>query len=202
MLNEKRTGPIAALDGSVNPARSDKQGNGVVTAGHGAYNEAVSRGKVFIAANQAAVTTTVALALTQTGICVSNPPGSDKLLSILKVGWAFSVAPAGSAPAFLAGGYAATGGVSAHTTPLTVYNAKLGAPAGAVGLADAAATIVAPINILPLIGGFTNATLFAQPMAMTEIGGSVVVPPGAYVFLPTLTVAVGFGCIVWEEIPV
>lgn len=202
MLNEQRTGPISSLDGAVNPARSDMQGADVTTAAHGEYNEAVSRGKVFLAANQAAVTTTIANALTYTGLCVENPPGSEHNLSLLKVGWAFSVAPAAISTIHLAGGYTVTGSVTAHTTPLVVYNAKLGAPAVSVANADAAATIVGPVYLQPLIGGFTAATLFDQPLSLTDMGGIVVVPPGGFVFISTLTVSVGFGAMAWEEIPI
>jgi len=204
MLNEQRTGPISSLDGAINPARSDRQGAEVMTAGHGKYNEAVIRGKAFIAANQAAVTTTAAggLGLANTGLCVSNPPGSEHNLSILKVGWAWSVAPAAVSSVHLAGGYVATGGVTAHNTPLVVYNLKLGAPGVSVAFADGAATIVGPVYLHPLIGGFTLGTLFAQPMALTDIGGSIIVPPGGYVCIVTLTTGDGFGAIAWEEIPI
>lgn len=201
MLNEQRTGDIKSSDGAVNPARSDKQGAGVVTQAHGNYNEAVIRGNVYFGANQAAVTTTIALAATYTGLCIGNPAGSGFNLSILKAGWAFSVAPAAIASAHLASGFASTG-IATHTTPLNVYNAKIGAPVRSVATVDGAATLVGtPIYMQPLIGGFTAAALFSQPAALTDIGGSIVVAPGGYVCIVTLTVGVGFGCIVWEEIP-
>ncbi len=204
MLNEKRTGPIASQDGAVNPARSDKQGASVATQAHGTYNEAVSRGKCFLGANQAAVTTTAAggLGLANTGLCVSNPPGSEHNLSILKVGWVWSVAPAAVSSAHLAGGYVITGGVTAHTTPLVVYNLKLGVPAKSVADVDGAATIVGPIYLHPLVGGFTLGTLFAQPAALQDFGGSIIVPPGGYVCIVTLSTGDGFGAIAWEEIPI
>lgn len=204
MLNEKKTGPVASSDGAVNPARTDKQGASVLTQSHGKYTEAVSRGNVFISANQAAVTTTAAggLGLANTGLCVSNPPGSEHNLSVLKAGWAWSAAPAAISSAHLAGGYAADGGVTAHTTPLVVYNAKLGAPARSVAFTDAAATIVGPIYLQPLVGGFTLATLFAQPAVLNDINGVIMVPPGGYICIVTLTTGDGFGAIVWEELPI
>lgn len=204
MLNEIKTGPISSQDGAVNSARSDKQGASVATQGHGKYNEAVSRGKCFLAANQGAVTTSAAhfLDLTNTGCCVSNPPGSEHDLSILKAGWLWSAAPGAISSAHLAGGWVATGGVTAHTTPLIVYNLKIGAPAVSVAFADAAATIVAPICLYPLVGGFTAVTLFAQPAALQDFGGSLIIPPGGYVCIVTLTSGDGFGAIAWEEIPI
>jgi len=204
MLNEKRTGSIVSQDGAVNPARSDKQGASVATQAHGKYNEAVSRGKSFLAANQAAVTTTVAggLGLAYLGCCVSNPPGSEHDLSILKVGWVWSVGPVAVSSVHLVGGYVATGGVTAHTVALVVYNLKLGAPAVSVAFADSSATIVGPIYLHPLVGGFTLGTLFAQPAALQDFGGSLIVPPGGYVCIVTLTTGDGFGAIAWEELPI
>jgi len=201
MLNEKRTGPIASSDGAVNPARSDKQGSSVITHAHGEYNEATSRDNVFMAASQAVDTWSVALHTTHTGLCVSNPAGSTKNLSILKAGFVFQTAQVATASIHLAGGYAA-GGVTAHTNALTVYNMKLGAPATNVGLADDQATLVGtPIYLLPLIGGFTAGALAAGPAATTDIGGVIMVPPGGYVCIVALTAAIGFGSIIWEEIP-
>ena len=204
MLNETRTGPSSSQDGAVNSARSDQQGASVVSQAHGKYNEAVSRGNAYLAANQAEVTTTAAggLGLANVGCCVSNPPGSEHDLAILKAGWVWTAAPVAIASAHLAGGYVITGGVTAHTNALIVYNLKLGAPAKSVAFADDQATIVGPIYLYPLVGGFTAATLFAQPAALQDIGGSIIVPPGGYVCIVTLTTGDGFGAIAWEEIPI
>jgi len=204
MLNEKKTGPVASSDGAVNPARMDKQGADVATQAHGEYNEATVRNNVFMASSQGEDTWSIALATTPAlGVILSNPPGSDKNLSILKVGMAITTAPAGQASIHLAGGYVADGGVLVHNQALVIYNMKLGSPASSVAFADDSANLVvgSPLYLLPLIGAFTNALLFAQPMAMTDIGGMVMVPPGGYVFIAALTVALGFGCIIWEEIP-
>ena len=203
MLSETVTGPSKRADGSRGIERSDKTGASVATSAHGAYNEAVSRGNVFFGANQAAVTTTVALNTTYTGLCVSNPAGSEHDLSILKAGWGFSVAPAAPATVHLASGYATTG-IATHTTPLNVYNAKINdLPSKSVANVDGAATLVGtPIYMQPLVGGFTAAALFAQPAALTDIAGIIMVPPGGYVCIVTLTVGIGFGCIVWEEIAI
>lgn len=201
MLNEKKTGPIASSDGAVNPARSDKQGASVNTPAHGKYNEAVVRDNVFMASSQAADTWSVALNTTHTGLCISNPAGSPKNLSVLKAGFAFQTAQVATASIHLAGGYTAAGVVT-HTNAIDIYNMKLGSPATSVANADDAATLVGtPIYLFPLIGGFTAGALAANPAILTDIGGSIMIPPGAYVFIAALTAAIGFGCIVWEEIP-
>ena len=202
MLNEKRTGPISSADGSINAARSEKTGAAVIAIAHGEHNEAVIRDNVLMSASQAADTTSVALGAAYLGVCISNPIGSGHNLSILKAGWVHSVAPAAIATVHLAGGWASTG-ITAHTNAITIYNMKIGSPATSVANADDSATLVGtPIYILPLIGGFTLGTLFAAPMATPDIGGIIMVPPGAYVCIVTLTACNGFGCIVWEEIPI
>lgn len=201
MLNEIKTGPVPSSDGAVNPARGDKQGSAVITPGHGEYNEATVRDNVFMASTQAEDTWTIALAGAYTGLIVSNPAGSPKHLSILKVGMVITTAPAGQASIHLGGGYAA-GGITVFNA-IAFYNMKLGSPVTSVAnVGDTATLVGVPIYLYPLIGAFTNALLFAQPMAMTDIGGSIIVPPGAYVMIVALTVALGFGCIVWEEIPI
>jgi len=201
MQSDIRTGPIVAADGTVNPARADKQGASVFTAAHGEYNEAVIRDNVFMAATQAEDTWTVALAGAYTGLIVSNPAGSTKNLSILKAGMAITTAPVGVASIHLGGGYA-VGGITVFN-PIAFYNMKLGsAVASVANVGDTATLVGTPIYLYPLIGGFTAGALFSQPMAMTDIGGSIMVPPGAYVMIVTLTVALGFGCIVWEEIAI
>lgn len=198
MEAEGRVGKIHGKTGSRYPLRLDQCGGLVITPSHAQFHEAVNQNEVFFAANQSPVTTTVALAAAYTGLCVSNPAGSGKNLSIVKTNWIFTVAPAGICAINLGGGYAVDG-VTVHTTPLTIYNAKLGSPASSVANADAAATLVGtPIYIQPLIGGFTAGVLYPH-QTVIDMGGIVMVPPGAYVFISTLTVAVGLGAIFWEE---
>ncbi len=161
--------------------------------------ELAKRGQLFFACSQAATTTTVALNSTYTGLCLSNPAASGKILQPHRVGIALSVAPAAEATISLAGGYAAAGIVT-HSTPLVVYNTKLGtSAASAVAKADAAATLVGTeLDIMPLLGsGETGAETFGP--GLFNIDGAVCIPPGAYVFIETLTVAVGFFGIWWSE---
>lgn len=169
---------------------------------HGNLWELSRRGQLYFAASQAATTTTIALATTYTGLCLSNPAASGVNIEVHRVGVALSVAPAGIASIGLAGGYAAAGVVT-HTTPLTVYNCKLGTVAtAATAKADAAATLVGtPLDIMPLIGGFTAGALYANDGGYFNIDGAICIPPGGYVFVQTLTVAVGFFGIWWSEWP-
>lgn len=182
------------------PTRIGNQGDMIVTTLHGDLYEAAERGCLFQAANQAAVTTTVALATTYTGLCVSNPAGSGVKLLMRRASWAFSVAPAGIAPVAIGGGWAAAGVVT-HTTPLSVYNMKIGGTETSRAYADGAATIVGtPRVIMPIVGGFTAGALFGTSPSVVDLGGFPVLP-GGYVFIYTLTVGVGLGGMIWEEVP-
>jgi len=167
---------------------------------HGDLWEVASRGQLFHACSQAATTTTIALATTYTGLCLSNPAASGVTLEIRAVGIGLSVAPAGIATCTLGGGYTAAGVVT-HTTPLVTYNCLLGNAAAALAKADGACTLPAgPRDIMPLIGGFTAGALYAHG-GIHFIQGALAVPPGGYVFIETLTVVIGFFGIWWSEWP-
>lgn len=197
---EGKVGPATLADGQRSQHRLTKDGGLVTQDGHARYQEAVLRGNVFWAANQAAVTTTVALATTYTGLCLSNPAGSGRNLILLSASWMWSVAPVAIASVHIGVGYS-TAGIVAHTTPLSVYSNIIGGGAASVAKADGAATLVGtPAYALGLVGGFTAGALPAQPSAYFDIGGLLVLPPGAYAFIATLTVSVGFGFMSWEEV--
>jgi hypothetical protein len=185
---------------STQTERVGNQNDRIVSKLHGDLWECASRGRLFHACSQAATTTTIALAAVYTGLCLSNPVASTVVLEVRAVGIALSVAPAGIATCTLAGGYAA-GGVTVHTTPLVTYNCKLGNATAATGLADAAATLVgAPRDIMPLVGGFTAGALYPH-QGIHMIQGGICIPAGGYVFIETLTVAIGFFGIWWAEWP-
>jgi len=182
-------------------ARIGPQGDRMVSQLHGKLYEQAQRQQLFFAASQAATTTTIALATTYTGLCLSNPAGNTKKLAVRQVGIALSVAPAGIAAIGLGGGYAAAGVVT-HTTALTTYCTDIGNGAAATGLADGAATLVGtPLVIMPIIGGFTAGALYSHG-GVVDMEGAIVLNPGAYCFIYTLTVVVGFFGITWEEMPV
>jgi hypothetical protein len=163
------------------------------------YSEAAFRGMMFNACSQAATTTTIALATAYTGLCLSNPAGSKRLLEVQAVGIALSVAPAGVCSICLGGGYIAAGVVT-HTTPLAIQGSSIGSQLS-VAYADAAATLVGtPRNIIPLVAGFTAANLYPHG-GYFRLEGGVVIPPGGYVFVATLTVVIGFFGIIWGEYP-
>jgi len=188
----------------VNIDRVGPQNDLIVSQLHGKYTEQTRSKHVYHAASQAATTTTVALATTYTGLCLSNPAASGKNLIPLMFSAALSVAPAGIAPMAVMAGYLAAG-VTTHTTPLTIYNGFLADATAAVGKADAACTLVgsgsgAPHVVMPFLGGFTAGALFGTSPAICELHGSIIIPPGGWVAIYTLTVAVGLFGVIWEEV--
>lgn len=173
----------------------------IVAQGGGVYEHNALDGDIFYAANQTATTWSVALNTTHTGLVVYNPVTSNKNIVIIKVGFALSVAPVGIASIGLFGGYSGTG-ILTHTTPLTPASTTIGRPTG-YGGADAAATLVGtPTWLMPMMGGFTAGALPSTSMSVVDIGGSIIVPPGAYCGIGALTAVVGFGAIFWKEISI
>jgi hypothetical protein len=199
-----QAGPQAIADGTgLQPFRQEKSGAAVVQELHGRYFEQVSRGNVFVACSQAVATTTVGLATTYTGLCVSNPVGSGKQLALLIASLMQSVIQATQPEAYaIATGFNAATDVT-HTTPLTPRCALVGSSATPVGKADTAATLpTAPFYSLPL-GETASAT--TQPgTIIADIGGGLVLLPGAYAMFVTpaqASVAGLWFSLLWEEVP-
>jgi hypothetical protein len=202
LLIDTRTGPVYQADGAGDaPIRQSRFGSLVVTDAHGRYFESVSRGNVFTATNQAAQAVSVALATTYTGLCVSNPIGNTKNALLLGCFYALTVAPAAIASLHVIGGYSATANVT-HTTPLAapgIQNSLLGTGPPSTMKADTAATIVNPGYVLPISSGFTAAALPSTTPLWIDLGGIIILPPGAWVAIGALTAVTGFGGFAWEE---
>lgn len=169
-----------------------------VSQRHAQHFTAVYGNNVAIAANQAGVTTSAGLATTYTGLVISNPAGSGKVLSLINVAGLFVVAPAALTAISLIVGWTA-GGIVTHTTPLTPFNAKLGAGTF-VGLADSAATLVGtpayslPLAVTPSATGVVSFN--------TDIDGYIMIPPGGYAAIGTSIAGPAsglLGSMVWEE---
>jgi hypothetical protein len=199
-----RIGAISAADGAQEPLRMEERG-GLVTAGlSGRYRESVSKGNVYIAANQTGCVWSVGLHTTNTGLCLSNPNGSGKVLSLLWVSHQEVVAPGGIAAVYLAGGYSAT--AVTHSVAGTILKAKIGARAAqSVANFDTGATLpVAPAILLNLTAGHTSAGLStAANIAALDLGGIIEIEPGGFVIVANFTVGVAVGqkaAIIWEEI--
>lgn len=195
-----QVGPSVLGDGvGTQPFRQGKAGEQIIQQLHGRYFEQAYRGNIFSAANQAAQAVSAALATTYTGLLLYNPVGSGKILVPLKVKFSLSVAPAAIAPIGLIGGFAATGGVTAPTTPLGVQISQIGNLSKGVGIVLSAATIVTPTWIKQLWDGFTAAALPA-PQAPVDLEGMIEILPGGFLAIGALATVTGLGSIFWEEV--
>lgn len=208
MLSEAKVGPPSTLTDGVNAAlRTGRQGDQIVSELHGRYYETCYRRNLFHAANQTGVATTVGLATTYTGLCLSNPVGSAVNLVIVKVGASFPVAVAAGLTVGLMVGYNAGTNVT-HTTPsTTLRSCFVGVGAAPVGLVDTACTFPTAPTLAKVMGTIGTAAITAISMesAISEdFEGSIILPPGGYaaIFTSAASGALGFlGSIKWEEVP-
>lgn len=195
-------GPVAVANGANPTTRLGRNADQIVSELHGRYYEQAYSQNLFIGANTAATTTSVALATTYTGLCLNNPAGNTKNLVLLKASVALAAAPAAIAPILLGTGYNAAG-VTTHTTPLTPFSTLIGTGPAATGKVDAACTLpTAPVYTMPMVGGFTAATLPATSPAVLDFEGSIILPPGAYAMILTVTATSLFGAMIWEEVTI
>lgn len=204
---EFQVGPRAVADGSENKARSGRTGELVVGDAHGRYYEPTVRGTVYSASVVGQITT-VGLATTYTGLCLSNPVGSGRNLVVNKAGYSFIVAFLAGAHIGLMTGYNSSTNVT-HTTPVTPRNQLFAGSSGAgVGLVDSAATLpTAPTVNLILGSGLTGAitTIPNTGPQNIDLEGSLVLVPGAYVAFYTSTAsgaAAGAFSFSWEEVAI
>lgn len=206
MKLEGEVGIHVGYDGTDNPLRLGRMGALVTTEGHGRYAEptwrgglGLSIGGLFSAANQAAVTSGVGLSATVATISLSNDLGSNKILAVNTISWAFSAAPAAATVVYLVGGFSASTNVT-HTTPILVKNNYLGGAIGA-GKADSGATLPAAPTVLLPLANVAAASSITPSMQVVDLAGQFFIPPGGYIAIQALTAAVGFGAIIWEELP-
>jgi hypothetical protein len=173
---------------------------------HGTYYEGSYLGLTAFAANPVGKVTTVGLATTYTGLCVSNPAASTVNLVMQNVRGAFNVATTAITTIGLITGWSAAGIVT-HTTALTVNSMKIGTVITSPiiqGLADSACTLVGT----PAWSGMlatSDTTVVAGSYFNVNLQGEFIIPPGGYIAIGT-TIASGaaglFGFFSWEEVPV
>jgi hypothetical protein len=172
------------------PLALGPQQDGMVSQLHGCLYENVRRKASFHVANQAGQTTTVGLATTYTGLCLSNPNGSGKLVIVDRVGVSFLVAFTAASAVGLMVGFSTTN--VTHTTPATPRSNYIDTNFGTAGvaLADTAATLpVAPVVHTLLGSGLTGAITTVPQMQpiWIDVDGGIVLAPGGYVAIYTST---------------
>lgn len=206
MQAEVRTGPQVASDGQIGPARGTKTGEIAVSDAHGRYHEAVSRGKVFVAANQSGSAITN-LASVATGFILFNPVNSGVNLSLLEITFIQTSTAAASANAGLqlAANVNPSLGAPSSVTALTVRNALLGNQTAGTGIAYSGCTIgAAPVAIRQIWQPSVSATATTAipPVVRDLVDGLIVIGPGCCVSLSALNTLSGAASMAWEEVPV
>ncbi len=186
---------------SEHPIRIGPQGGSVTQPIHGqlflgAYNE-----HAFHASNVGAAgkTTTVALATTYTGLVLSNPVGSNVLLSVNQVHTAFNVVFAAASFIGVFVGYHASTDVI-HTTPITVHSDKVGTGGTGKANCDSAATLPVTPHMTTVFGA---ALASAGGSFEHTFEGGILLPAGAFMGVYTSTASGTNGLLAsmdWEEI--
>lgn len=185
--------------------RAGQLGELIVQELHGRYYETNYRSNMFYAATTAVVTTTVGLATTYTGLCLSNPVNSTVNLVIDQASMMQSVIQSTQVEAYaLATGFNGSTNVT-HTTPVTPKSCLVGSSAVPNALADVSATLpTAPLYTM-FITNTGTATADSTGNQVVDIGGSIILKPGAYICWVTpaqASVAGMWFSFHWEEVPV
>jgi hypothetical protein len=160
------------------------------------------KGKLFHAASAGAVTLSTVSA-TCTGLALSNPFGSKKLLVVKQINFAPSTAPAGASVVGVAVSPAVAETAVTHTTPMVVHNALItGSNLNkGVGNADAAATLPAAPVWFRALGSVVAASSISPANYTDYTDGTIIVVPGTNISLSYLTTAaVGIASITWAEV--
>ena len=204
MLNEILVGVQSVNDGTVTKARGGKQGDQIISGYHGPYYEQTYRGKGFHVASTVVETTSVGLNTTYTGLVLSNPITSPVNLVINKASVGQSVLQATQPEAyFLATGFNATTNVT-HTTALTIRTNLIGSGLTSQATADRSAALpTAPFYTMFVTQTAENAS--DSTVGVVDIGGSIILMPGAYILWVTpaqASVAGMWFSFMWEEVPI
>lgn len=177
------------------------QGDMAMSELHARYFEQGRSGNMFTAAGQSAVTVSVGLATTYTGLVLYNPLNSGVILVPNKIKVSLAAAPAASANIGLIGGYAAAGGVTAQTTILSVQSSLIGNSNKGKSIVLTAATITTPTWLFELYDAFT-ATAFPAPTLPVDLEGLFQILPGAFMAIGATAAVSMYSSIGWEEVPI
>lgn len=209
---EGRVGELSFSDAQFGTVRLDKRGNAVVVGGGGMYQEAAYRKRAYTGANQGpgGTTTTVGLAATYTGLCISNNITSTVNLAIYNVGVSVVGAPTALSTVGLMAGAAVTN--VTHSTPLVARNnfwslSNVTGLVDGVGLVDSSATLpnapflVHAFGTIPVTGATAQVVNPPFSGVSYDFNGSLILGPGAYAAIYTSTVLTIIGSIQWAELP-
>ena len=205
MLIQTNVGqPTYSASGSTPNIRSGKQGDVILSELHARYYEQTYNKNTFFVANQTAVTTTIGLATTYTGLALINPIGSTVNVVLNKATVNQSVVQTTQPMGFaIATGFSAVTQVT-NTTPVTTQTGKVGSGALSTATASVSATLPAAPVYTAFMGGGSTAVADAT-FNVYDWEGSIVLMPGAYAIWATptqvsVTTSLWFSY-GWEEVP-
>jgi hypothetical protein len=203
VLIQGQTGPQFLTDGAPNNIRTDRSGSIVVQDAHGSLAETAQRGNVF----SARCTSITAMVIYTTAAGTGGPfiwnSSTNKVVSILKVGWTITTAATATGMIGVATGTGMT--VAPTNVAITdTGNCYIGGPASSASVYNTATSTGTP-RFIPLAQISTGAT--STVMANTpwfDFRGALVIPPNCWVSLAssaTLTTCVMSTTMLWEELP-
>ena len=185
------------------PVLVDSSGK-LITAKGGKHTEATLAGRMFAVANQAAVVTTAAMALTYTGLAVCNPLTSGK--KAIMHGFSYGVGIA--VPVATSIGIMAGTGCAAATAIIAIQNRLVGGGDDTAMVADDAVVFTAAPVLHQLVATGWEEAVTAGSLSgphWVDLDGSLVLMPGAFVAAYTseiVTAAALLFSFLWEEIDV
>lgn len=206
VLVDTRTGPVIQSDGAGDqPLRQGRMGSLIVTPGHGQYFEPTSRRYVYRAHG---TVTNINGYLNGTGFGPILWNSSQVVnLSLISVGWGLTIASLSSVVLGI------TGAAGQYSNPTT--SAVIGSVGnGYIGGPNPQATVVTTATMTNNTGTFLIPFGQIASGALTvnnvvpnyvDFGGSIVVPPGAWIGVAASALAsasvMTIG-LVWEEVPI
>jgi hypothetical protein len=201
MQADAKVGLITATAGSVNPLRTNLDGSLVAVQGGAKYMEAVREGRVFVAANQAAVALTAALATTYTGLVLGNPTTSNVDLVLLRFGYSFTVAAPTAATVI----GLMTGAGASIVGSVTPRNRYIGGAAAVAQVDDACTLPGTPVleQVFGQVGTLATSGTQVGPITSFDLDGSLILTPGSFVaaYSFAANTACAIFAMMWEEVP-
>jgi hypothetical protein len=196
------TGPQILTDGAPNNIRTERAGGMVVQDAHGSLAEPAMRGNIFSA--RASIT---GMVIYTTAAGTGGPfiwnGSTNKVVSVLKVGWSVTTAATATGMVGVATGTGMTVAPT-NTAVADTGNCYTGGPASNA-TAYSTATSTGTPRFIPL-GQLSTAAVSLVPANTTlfDFKGSLIIPPNCWVSLAasaTLTTSVLQTFIMWEELP-
>ncbi len=190
-------GPDADGSAVIYP-RTDRYQNLRAVLAVGEYEEMASRGEVYCACNQAAVTFGTALTATAVTFTLYNPVGSPVDLVLLNVGVTFATGTT-AGELVLAANVNNNAAVPGTNTALTVRNARLEGSAG-YGVAYSVTTLPSAPVAIRTVGYVVSTAPVNAGILNDEVKGAVILGPNTAVTVQGITVvATGLVSMFWRE---